>query len=44
VREGDEFARLGDDSLIFAPDCDAEAATEIARRILGRLSGRGCRS
>lgn len=41
IREGDECARLGDEFLIFAPDCDTEAATEIARRILGRLSGQG---
>lgn len=41
MREGDECARLGDEFLIFAPDCDTEGATEIARRILGRLSGEG---
>ena len=41
VREGDECARLGDEFLIFAPDCDTGGAAEIARRILGRLSGQG---
>ncbi|HEX9753538.1 MAG TPA: GGDEF domain-containing protein [Methyloceanibacter sp.] len=41
VREGDECARLGDEFLIFAPDCDTEGAAEIARRILGRLSREG---
>jgi diguanylate cyclase (GGDEF)-like protein len=43
MREGDECARLGDEFLIFAPNCDTEGATEIARRILGRLSGKGMR-
>lgn len=38
---GDECARLGDEFLIFAPDRDAEGAKEIARQILGRLSGEG---
>jgi len=41
MREGDECARLGDEFLIFAPNCDTEGATEIARQILGRLSGQG---
>jgi diguanylate cyclase (GGDEF)-like protein len=41
VREGDECARLGDEFLIFAPDCGTGGAAEIARRILGRLSGEG---
>jgi diguanylate cyclase (GGDEF)-like protein len=41
MREGDECARLGDEFLIFLPNCDAEGATEIARRILGRLSAEG---
>ena len=41
MREGDECARLGDEFLIFAPDCDNGGATEIARRILGRLSREG---
>jgi len=35
IREGDDCARLGgDEFMIFAPDCDAEGAAEIARRIL----------
>lgn len=41
IREGDECARLGDEFLVFAPDCDAEGATDIAQRILGRLSREG---
>ena len=39
IREGDECARLGgDEFMIFAPDCDTDAAEEIAKRILARLS------
>lgn len=39
IRQGDECARVGgDEFIIFAPDCDADAAAEIARRILDRLS------
>ena len=35
IREGDDCARLGgDEFMIFAPDCDADGAAEIARRIL----------
>ncbi|MEJ0037535.1 MAG: GGDEF domain-containing protein [Gammaproteobacteria bacterium] len=35
IREGDDCARLGgDEFMIFAPDCDAVGAAEIARRIL----------
>ncbi len=35
IREGDDCARLGgDEFMIFAPDCDAEGAAEIAKRIL----------
>ena len=38
VREADICARLGgDEFLIFATGCDLDAATEIARRILGRV-------
>jgi diguanylate cyclase (GGDEF)-like protein len=32
---------LGDEFLIFAPDCDGEAAKQIARQILARLSAQG---
>jgi diguanylate cyclase (GGDEF)-like protein len=40
MREGDQCARFGGDHfIIFAPDCGLEGATEIARRILSRLSG-----
>ena len=40
IREGDECARFGgDEFLIFAPDCDADEAAKIAKRILARLSG-----
>jgi diguanylate cyclase (GGDEF)-like protein len=49
IREGDDCARLGgDEFMIFAPDCDADGASEIARRILaavaaprGELQGAG---
>ena len=35
IRDGDDCARLGgDEFMIFAPDCDAYGASEIARRIL----------
>ena len=35
IREGDDCARLGgDEFMIFAPDCDADGAAEIAKRIL----------
>jgi diguanylate cyclase (GGDEF)-like protein len=35
IRDGDDCARLGgDEFMIFAPDCDADGAAEIARRIL----------
>ena len=40
IRAGDECARLGgDEFLIFAPDCDVDEATKIAKRIMGRLAG-----
>jgi diguanylate cyclase (GGDEF)-like protein len=39
IREGDDCARLGgDEFMIFAPDCDRQGATEIARRILSSVS------
>lgn len=41
VRPGDECARLGDEFLIYAPDCDADAALTVARDILKRLAGHG---
>ena len=35
IRDGDDCARLGgDEFMIFAPDCDADGAAEVARRIL----------
>ena len=38
VREKDICARMGgDEFLIFATGCDLDAATEIARRILGKV-------
>lgn len=41
VRETDVCARLGgDEFMIFASGCDMDAATEIARRILGKLYNR----
>ena len=40
IRAGDQCARFGgDEFLIFAPDCDVDQATQIANRIMGRLSG-----
>ncbi|MGA7545684.1 MAG: diguanylate cyclase [Methyloceanibacter sp.] len=42
VREGDECARIGgDEFMVFAPDCDADSAEEIAQRILSTLSRQG---
>jgi diguanylate cyclase (GGDEF)-like protein len=41
LRAGDECARLGDEFLIFAPDCDGGCARDIAKQILARLSGQG---
>jgi len=39
IRAGDECARLGgDEFLIFAPDCDEDDATKIAKNITARLS------
>jgi len=39
IRGGDVCARVGgDEFLIFAPDCDADCAAEIAQRILARSS------
>jgi diguanylate cyclase (GGDEF)-like protein len=39
VRDTDICARLGgDEFLIFATGCDLDAATEIARRILGKVN------
>jgi diguanylate cyclase (GGDEF)-like protein len=39
VREGDECVRIGgDEFMIFAPDCDADSAAEVAQRILSTLS------
>ncbi len=38
IRHGDICARLGgDEFMIFAPDCDAESATDLARRILANV-------
>jgi diguanylate cyclase (GGDEF)-like protein len=39
IRDGDDCARLGgDEFMIFAPDCDAHGAMEMARRVLGAVS------
>jgi diguanylate cyclase (GGDEF)-like protein len=39
IRAGDACARFGgDEFVIFAPDCDADSATEIARTIVAKLS------
>ena len=38
IRDGDHCARIGgDEFMIFAPDCDAHGAVEIARRIIGAV-------
>jgi two-component system, cell cycle response regulator len=41
LRSSDECARLGDEFLIYAPDCNADTARAIAGAILGRLAGQG---
>jgi diguanylate cyclase (GGDEF)-like protein len=39
IREGDECARLGgDEFIVFAPNCDLDAAKEIAEHILKNLA------
>jgi diguanylate cyclase (GGDEF)-like protein len=39
IRDGDDCARLGgDEFMIFAPDCDADGAAEIAGRILAAVA------
>jgi len=41
IRDGDSCARLGgDEFMVFAADCDAEGAAELARRLLVRLDVR----
>jgi len=38
IRDVDHCARIGgDEFMIFAPDCDAQGAMEIARRIIGAV-------
>jgi diguanylate cyclase (GGDEF)-like protein len=41
LRPGDECARLGDEFLIFAPDCDRDGAMQIANAILRSLAKQG---
>ena len=41
LRQGDECARLGDEFLIYAPDCDPDGAGAIACAILKRLARQG---
>lgn len=41
LRPGDECARLGDEFMIYAPDCDGDGALEIANAILRRLTKQG---
>lgn len=36
--EGAECGRIGDELVVFAPDCDLDDAIDVARRILARLS------
>jgi diguanylate cyclase (GGDEF)-like protein len=41
IRDGDNCARLGgDEFMIFAPDCDAKGAADIAQRILVHVAER----
>lgn len=38
IREGDDCARLGgDEFMVFAPECDAGCASDVAQRILSRV-------
>jgi diguanylate cyclase (GGDEF)-like protein len=41
LREGDQCGRLGDEFLVYLPDCDAEGARQIAENIFATLSGQG---
>jgi diguanylate cyclase (GGDEF)-like protein len=41
LRPRDDCARLGDEFLIYAPDCSKEEAVEIAEAILRRLAKQG---
>lgn len=42
IREGDDCARLGgDEFMVFAPECDSACASDVAQRILQRLTDHG---
>jgi len=41
LREGDQCSRLGDEFMIYAPNCDAAGAVEMAEKILANLSEEG---
>jgi diguanylate cyclase (GGDEF)-like protein len=41
LRDGDQCGRLGDEFLIYAPDCGSEGAVTIAEKIFAALSKEG---
>lgn len=41
LRPGDQCSRLGDEFMIYAPDCDEAGAEKIAEKVLSNLSGEG---
>ncbi len=41
LREGDQCGRLGDEFLVYAPDCGSEGAVTIAEKIFAALSKEG---
>jgi len=41
LREGDQCGRLGDEFLVYAPDCDPDGAVKIAEGIFAALSEEG---
>lgn len=41
LRKGDQCSRLGDEFMIYAPNCDAAGAVEMAEKILATLSEEG---
>jgi len=41
LREGDQCGRLGDEFMVYLPDCDAEGARKVAQNIFTALSEEG---
>lgn len=39
INEHDQCARIGDEFVIYAPDCDIVAAQQVAERIVRRITG-----